>query len=246
MAAQNLRLVSKDIPIAVNAHLFLPGSDLPEPYEGSPMVFRALYGGVPIRRKVYHMKGNVPAAGFEVDGFKEGIIFSPAELYTPQEAPSGRRYVPFVNGQRLVHGERLHEAEVTKLEITKPDAEFFYSCSFPFAGQYFPPFVGEFQLRNFLDMPDADIVLALRNMDRTTNETRALRDRGVFGRGDYFQSEINKVNEDAQLAIESLARRHRIKDDAQIVRLLQTAGDIGTRYLARCELPPDVLLAPLA
>lgn len=58
-----------------------------------------MFGGVPARVKLYHMVDDMPVAGFE--GFREDITFSPAEVYSPQDAPVGQDYAVYLHGERV-------------------------------------------------------------------------------------------------------------------------------------------------
>ncbi|KHO47390.1 MAG: hypothetical protein QT00_C0002G0042 [archaeon GW2011_AR5] len=229
MAVQSLRLPPQELPIGVDAHIFVSGNDHPEAYEGSPMVFRALYGGVPMRRKVYHMENGKPVAGFE--GFKDGVTVSPAELYTLQDAPSGRRYVPFADGKRLIHGQYPHGAEVTK-----PSNVLFYSCSFPF--RISPHY--DFEIEGFRNMSDGEVMAFLQDMRSKRISTENLKGRIP---ADMAETELRRINSEIESGIRALVKR--CKDDVRIVELLQSL-DEGAHYLPVAELPENTLLAPLA
>ncbi len=46
-----------EVPIGAKVHIHLPGRDNPDEVNGSPVVFLALYGGVPMRKKLYPIPG---------------------------------------------------------------------------------------------------------------------------------------------------------------------------------------------
>jgi len=219
MAAQ-LFFSADEVPVGIRTNLFLPGNDSPETHEGSPVVFRVLYGGIPMRKKIY-LDGTI--SGFGIDGATEGVRFSPEEVYSAENAPTGKRYLPFVNGRRVQSdAKNPHPAEVVKYN----NDVFYFSCCFPFQQldvTGIPAYEEEARLYSHLS--DEALVGFSKN---------PYRGLSVF-------APLTTAEFRGTTALEILARRHREKDDVGLVELLE---QIGNKYLTVCELPADALLVP--
>ena len=54
-----LMLSEREVPVGAKVHIHLPGEDKPDQIDGSPAVFLALIGGVPMRKKIYQVPGGI-------------------------------------------------------------------------------------------------------------------------------------------------------------------------------------------
>lgn len=97
---ERIILTERQVPVGARVNLYMPKNNEPEKMDGETMILRAMIGGVPARKKLYHLgEEDKILAGLE--GFVEGTRFSPAEAYTPQDAPVGGKYAVYVNGRRM-------------------------------------------------------------------------------------------------------------------------------------------------
>ena len=112
-------LTERQVPVGMYVNLFMPGRDAPEEIDGEVMRLRAMMGGVPSRVKLYHMKDNMPIAGLE--GFVEEARFSPAEVYSPQDAPVGQEYAIYLHGERMKATQNRDGGSLEPVRVKKAE-----------------------------------------------------------------------------------------------------------------------------
>ncbi len=112
--------------------IVLDGHDQVEVDEqGQPLLLDALMGGVPKRRGFYPVEGGI---GLAVEGedsaliahrmtrFNPDVRFMPVEVFPEAEAPAGRKYIVFRDGQIVRFGE-THEGRpdrtVVRVDISE-------------------------------------------------------------------------------------------------------------------------------
>ena len=95
-------------------------SDYVRDWEGQPLVFRALIGGVaPVRLRFYSatIDGNLTkdrVVGADVGDFKPGVRLMPVEVFKPGELPPDRKMIAYRGGERLAYeGDPTNKVEIT-------------------------------------------------------------------------------------------------------------------------------------
>lgn len=112
---ERLLLVERDVPLGAQVNVFCNGMDKAERIDDKVVVLKAMVGGVPARKKLYHMVDGKPIAGLE--GAVEGTYFSPTIVYTPKNAPVDGRYAIFLSGEKMLDNEA--NCGPTPFEVTK-------------------------------------------------------------------------------------------------------------------------------
>ncbi len=119
MNAQCLLLREDQIPAGAKVQVVKDGTTEPiTDAQGVPLPpLTCMYGGVPTRRKLYSLtelqakstqlksgagvKYNHMSAGLE--GFKPEVRFRPVEVFSVQDAPTGRKFAVFVDGEWITY-----------------------------------------------------------------------------------------------------------------------------------------------
>lgn len=232
-----LMLTEKEVPLRAEVQLYTPGNDVPEYVDENPIVFRAMLGGIPHRKKLYHIVDGKPVAGLE--GFADGMRFSPVKVYNQGNAPTGRRYAVFENGKRMF--EKVKYGRIA-CEVTKSpdDSEIVDSAHFPFKSLSISGIpVFESKMRRLSSYSDAELIDALEAKQEEIEQFEALRvnlDESVIRTG------IQKASEAKIPLIEALARRYRGSNMTELIGLLQRFGE---EYLFGIQLPDNAELVPV-
>jgi hypothetical protein len=227
MSESRIMLTENEVPVGSKVHIYLPGSDAPEKEKGDPIVFLKLYGGVPTRAKLYQVLGDNLGGGYEQ--FKEEVLFSPNEVYSPQHAPLGWRYAVFSKGKRMIHKFMGFEHPY---EALKDENEILVSCHFPFqesSAAGIPAF--ESKLEKYQKISDDELV---NSYESHLKNISTLKDWGE----EQFKSDISKLQHEADVILEAFSRRHR--EPTCVGVLVNFLEHFGKEYLT--EISDDVEL----
>ncbi len=123
-----LFLKEEQVHVGMTVALCLEGKTEPERDEKGCLIFRALLGGVPMRRKFYPTEGiqwrpnlepkpadpKVPHCpgvliARSMIGFRSDVRFMPLEIFDTASAPPETRFVVFVDGERLKYADSQFE-----------------------------------------------------------------------------------------------------------------------------------------
>ena len=235
-----LMLSEREVPVGAKVRIHLPGEDKPDEVDGTPVVFLALYGGVPMRKKLYQVPGgiqvseggSVRASGLE--GFVEDVRFSPVQTYSPKDAPVGGKYAVFEDGQRM--RKEFRGGDLLLYEVAKGyEGELVFSNAFPFLPALPGVPVFEFEMERFKETSEEELVGMLRGYE----ERVALYEK--LGLTNSFKSQIGQEQHEYMKVVEAIARRHR-QSPADLIKVLKDAGNAGSRYLLEEKLQPTAQL----
>ena len=230
---ERIMLSEKEVPLGARVHLYMSGSDVPEQMDGQPIVLRARLGGAPHRKKLYHMEGDRYVAGLE--GFLEDIRFSPEQVYSPQDAPIGGKYAVFQDGKRL--SKEYIEGHSIPYQVVKGhEGELVFSNTFPFQPLVAGAPVFEMDMLRFKDISEEELIRMLKSYE----DRRALYQR--HGLDKSFSSQVKQEEYQNDLVVEAIARKYRIKSPADIIRVLKSAGNVGTQHLHEVSLSSEAQL----
>jgi hypothetical protein len=168
-------------------------------------------------------------------GFKEGVRFSPVEVYNPQDAPTDRKYAVFSDNKRMMHrqeGQSDHPYKAVKSgdRIIVACGFPFYSCSYAFA---------EDVRRQYISTPDEYLLKTLDAVRRDIASVGELPEhlRSRFSGSDSARESLRRE----ERLLEALAGKHR----SSIPDMVGLFERIGPEYLADMPLPVDAQLIPL-
>jgi len=222
-----LRLKEEQVPLGTRVHVWRYGAEEPDIIDGSPVIFRRLVGGVPQRPKMYLLRDGSAICGYEglsIEGVEGDVTFSPAESYSPSDAPVGRRYAVLKeDGREVMIGD---ETKRWPLKVTRGEDGVVYVYLFPIETHslmYQPSFAHE--VRMIGEIED----------DRLLEALPFPRSLAHFMLTDQMAREA---------IVEALSRKYRDKDsNHRLIRVLQEKN-LG-HLLHNIQLPEGSLLVPL-
>lgn len=132
MKATKLFLTEKQVPVGTTVAIYLDGKNEPESDKYGQMIFKVLYGGIPMRKNFYpvdlikvtpweeiiesngekKMVGNSIIAT-SMSGFKPNIRFVPLQMFTLNDAPVCSEFAIFVEGKLLFYPAPYSDDEVS-------------------------------------------------------------------------------------------------------------------------------------
>jgi hypothetical protein len=229
-----------EIPMGADVHLYIGGNDEPEMIDDKPIVWRPMTGGIPNRRKIYHIQGNRVVAGLR--GFREDALFSPVSVYNPSDAPADANYAVFEEGQRKI--DTFPSGDTKPYRAAKGfDGGVFISHQFPFRS-YYPLGIPvlDCKLRRLTQYSYDELVEAIKKYGDDIGRFRKMEEDPRFHVDSVqFASEIEHMQNKRMEMMEVLARTHR----HSVGELILAMKDIDCEYLVDAQLDEDAQLVPI-
>ena len=235
-----LFLTEQEVPLGSKVHIYLPESQSADEFNGEKVVFQTLLS-TRLTKRFYEVPsgiqqvadGVILAQGME--GFVEGVLFSPVEVHSVESAVVNKRYAVFIDGKAAITEFRDSKAS-HKCEVVKGyDSEFALSFLYPFVQ---PVYNGAFDYQVKIYSYDSDTLVS--KLRESQEQIALLRDKSR-----NLPSFLSKVENEQVYLLEALARHYRQDSLSDLIRTVKSIDGLAEKYLSFQQLPANAQLVPL-